>query len=145
MTRDRLLFLPALARGADAALLALRLLTGAFLIHGVWDNITSAERMAEFEGFLAANGFTLPGLMAPLSVWAQFACGVLLIPGLLTRWAGLVLTFNFIVAVAMVHWLQDFRSWWPAIVLVGLGLLFATHGAGRWSADHALATSRASA
>src|SRR5688572_26456399 len=120
MTRNDLLFLPALARGADAAMLALRLLTGAFLIHGVWDNITSAERMEEFEGFLTASGFAMPALMAPLSVWAQFVCGLLLIPGLLTRWAGLVLTFNFIVAVVMVHWSQDFRGWWPAIVLVGL-------------------------
>ena len=139
MTRDWLL-LPSLARGSDAALLATRLLTGAFLIHGVWDNIVSAERMAEFVGFLAANGFATPALMAPLSVWVQFAIGVALILGLLTRWAGLLLAFNFIVGVTMVHWDQSFREWWPAIVLVTLGLLFATIGAGRYAIDRHLET-----
>lgn len=137
MTRDWL-FLPALSQGADAALLATRLLTGAFLIHGVWDNIVSAERMAEFVGFLAASGFAMPELMAPLSVWAQFAIGIALILGLLTRWAGLLLAFNFVVGVVMVHWEQSFREWWPAIVLVALGLLFATIGAGRYAIDRHL-------
>jgi len=132
------LLLPSLARHADPALLAARLLTGAFLIHGVWDNIVSAERMAEFEGFLAANGFAAPALMAPLSVWAQFAIGIALILGLLTRWAGLLLAFNFVVAVAMVHLSQGFREIWPAAVLIVLGLVFATIGAGRISIDHLL-------
>ena len=61
--------------------------------------------------------------------------GVLLVIGLLTRWAGLLMTFNFIVAVVMVHWSQDFRGWWPAIVLVFISLHFALHGAGRYSVD----------
>ena len=139
MTRDWLL-LPTFARGSDAALLATRLLTGAFLIHGVWDNIVSTERMGEFVDFLTANGFAMPELMAPLSVWAQFAIGIALILGLLTRWAGLLLAFNFIVAVIMVHWDQSFREWWPAIILVALGLLFATIGAGRHAIDRYLET-----
>jgi putative oxidoreductase len=139
MSRNWLL-LPSLAQGADAALLATRLLTGAFLIHGVWDNIVSAERMAEFVGFLTASGFAMPELMAPLSVWAQFAIGIALVLGLLTRWAGLLLAFNFIIGVVMVHWDQSFREWWPAIVLVALGLLFATIGAGRYAIDHHLET-----
>lgn len=122
----------------DAALLALRLVTGAFLVHGVWDNIASGERMHEFAQFLAANGFAWPELMAPLSVHAQFAIGIALIAGLATRWAGLLLAFNFVVAVIMVHWDQGFRDWWPAIVLVAFGFLFATIGAGRYAADNLL-------
>ncbi len=137
MSRNWLL-LPSLAQGADAALLATRLLTGAFLIHGVWDNIVSAERMAEFVGFLTASGFAMPELMAPLSVWAQFAIGIALVLGLFTRWAGLLLAFNFIIGVIMVHWDQSFREWWPAIVLVALGLVFATIGAGRYAIDRHL-------
>ena len=116
-------------------LLLLRLLTGAFLIYGTWDNITSAARMAEFVGFLRASGFPSPELMAPLSVWVQFGCGVAFVLGLLTRPAGLVCAANFTVAVAMVHWNQTFREWWPAIVLVALGLHFAARGGGRWSLD----------
>lgn len=132
------LLLSSLERGQDAALLALRLVTGAFLVHGVWDNITSSERMHEFVEFLTANGFARPELMAPLSVYAQFAIGLALIAGLATRWAGLLLAFNSVVAVAMVHWEQGFRDWWPAVVLVALGFLFATIGAGRYAADDLL-------
>ena len=131
----RTLFLPNLKAHTDLAWLAVRLLTGAFLIHGVWDNIESAARMAEFAAFLKANGLPAPRLMAPLSVWAQFAIGVALIPGLFTRWAGLLLAFNFVVGVVMVHWGQSFREVWPAAVLVALGLMFATYGAGRISLD----------
>ena len=94
--------------------------------------------MQEFVQFLTKRGFVWPELMAPLSVYAQFICGVLLVIGLLTRWAGLLMTFNFIVAVVMVHWLQDFRGWWPAIVLVFISLHFALYGAGRYSVDELL-------
>jgi putative oxidoreductase len=58
----------------------------------------------------------------------------------LIRWAGVLLAFNFIVAVIMVHWDQSFREWWPAIILVALGLLFATIGAGRHAIDRHLET-----
>ena len=134
MNRD-LLFLPGLRPHADLVWLLVRLLTGAFLIYGVWDNVTSAERMTEFVQFLRLNGFPSPELMAPLSVYVQLAIGVALIPGIFTRWAGLLLAFNFIVGVVMVHLNQSFREIWPAAVLVALGLMFATYGAGRYSID----------
>ena len=124
-----------LGRWSDLSLAALRVLTGGFLVYGTEDNVRSAERMTEFVHFLEANNFASPALLAPLSAYAQFVCGILLVLGLLTRWAGLVVAFNFTVAVVMVHWTQDFRAWWPAIVLVFLGLHFASAGAGRWSLD----------
>lgn len=130
------LLLPHLQGGENAALLLMRLLVGAFLIHGVWDNIESAQRMQEFVIFLQKNGFAYPSLMARLSVWAQFFCGVAFVLGALTRWAGIICAFNFVVACAMVHWNQDFRGWWPALVLVAIGLTLATRGAGKYSLDH---------
>lgn len=126
-----------LGRLSDATLALLRIVTGAFLIHGTHDNVFEAARMQEFVGFLAQHGFAWPQLMAPLSVYAQFIAGGLLVFGLLTRWAGLVIAFNFVVAIAMVHWAQDFRGWWPALVLVLLGLHFGAHGGGRYSLDRA--------
>jgi putative oxidoreductase len=134
MNRDVLLLTP-LARLGDLALLLLRWMTGALLIYQSHDNVFSAERMDEFVKFLSQFGFPAPELMAPLCVWAQFLCGIAFILGALTRWAGLVTTFVFIVAVLMVHWPQDFPGWWPALILVYLGLLFATTGAGRYSVD----------
>lgn len=121
---------------ADFGLLALRLLTGSFLMWETLDNIISAERMAEFVGFVGHHGFIMPELMAPLSVYAQFTCGALILVGALTRAASLVMVFNFIVALAMVHWGGDFRNWWPALVLVFIPLHFALAGPGRWSVDH---------
>jgi putative oxidoreductase len=135
MTRSDLLLLRPLKRFGDLGLLALRCGTGAFLIYQSQDNIFSAARMDEFVKFLTQFGFVYPDFMAPLCVWAQFLCGIAFILGFLTRWAGLVTIFTFVVAVWMVHWSQDFNGWWPALILVFLGLLFATEGPGRYSVD----------
>lgn len=132
--------LDGLKRGGDAALLLLRLYLGGFLIWGVWDNISSAERMAEFQGFLTALGAPMPALAAPVSVWAQMLVGVLLIPGLLTRWAGLLLSVNFLVAVALIAPTQGIfpdvtRELFGPMMCILAGLILATHGPGTWSAD----------
>ena len=131
---------PGLSRLADATLLLLRLYLGGFLIWGVWDNIVSPERMAEFAGFLTAIGSPLPDVAAPVSVWAQFLIGVLLIPGFLTRWAGLLLALNFLVAVALIGATQGLfadvtRELFGPMMCVLAGLILATHGPGRFSLD----------
>lgn len=131
----RLLFLPGNARFADLGLLLLRCATGAFLIYQSHDNVFSAERMDEFEKFLAQFGFVYPELMAPLSIYAQFAAGIAFILGLLTRWFGLITAFNFIVAVWMVHWNDPVPGIWPAAILVVLGLYFGLRGSGRLGLD----------
>lgn len=125
-------------RFADFTLLLLRLVTGAFLMHETWDNVTSAARMKEFAGFLGQFGFPLPHLMAPLSVAVQFIGGALLVLGLATRPAGLLIAVNFAIAVIMVHWNEPFRGWWPALILVFLGLHFAAAGAGKFGLDRAV-------
>ncbi|WP_369062020.1 DoxX family protein [Caulobacter sp. 73W] len=108
----RWLMLKPLEGLGDAALLAMRLGVGSFLIWGVWDNITSAEHMRTFETFLAKYGFVAPHLMAPLSVWVQFACGLAFILGAFTRWAGLLCAANFVVAIVMsiTPWASAARS-----------------------------------
>jgi putative oxidoreductase len=132
--------LDGLKRGGDAAFLLLRLYLGGFLVWGVWDNITSAERMTEFQGFLTALDAPMPALAAPVSVWAQMLIGVLLIPGLLTRWAGLLLSLNFLVAVALIAPSQGIfpdipRELFGPMMCMLAGLVLATHGPGAWSAD----------
>lgn len=129
------LALASLSRWSDLTLFGLRALTGAFLMHETWDNVTSRARMGEFVSFLGQHGFPLPWLLAPLSVAVQFGCGALLVAGLLTRWAGLLVAANFAIAVLMVHYHEAFRGWWPAIVLVFLGLHFAAEGSGKFGLD----------
>ena len=130
-----LLFLPRLQRHADLGLLLLRLATGAFLVYQSHDNVLSAARMDEFVKFLTQFGFPAPRLMAPLSVYAQFAAGIAFILGLFTRWAGLITAFNFTVAVYMVHWNDPVPGIWPAAILIFLGLYFGLRGSGRYGVD----------
>jgi putative oxidoreductase len=132
------LLLPSLGRFSDVGLLALRVFVGVFLVWGVLDNVVSAERMEEFVRFVRANGFPWPQVMAPFSVYAQLVCGTLLILGLLTRLAGVLMCGHFIIAVLMVHLNQDFRAQWPALILVFLSAYFALNGGGRWALDRLL-------
>ncbi|WP_118856937.1 DoxX family protein [Sphingomonas mesophila] len=138
MARNNLITLSGNERFADAALLLLRLVTGGFLIYQSHDNVFSAERMGEFAKFLTQFNFVAPELMAPLSVYAQFAAGIAFVLGLLTRWFGLITAFNFAVAVWMVHWNDPVPGIWPAAILVFLGLYFGTRGAGRYALDNLL-------
>jgi putative oxidoreductase len=132
------LLLPGLSRFSDIGLLALRLLVGSFLVWGVQDNVLSSARMQEFVRFCADAGFPAPELMAPLSVYAQLICGAFLIAGFLTRLAALIMTAHFIIAVLMVHLNGDFRSQWPALILVFVCAYFAARGGGHWSVDRRL-------
>ena len=122
--------------GQPLAFLALRLYLGGFLIWGVWDNITEKGRMTEFAMFLATLNCPWPEIAALVSVWAQLIVGALLILGLFTRWAGLVLSLNFLVAVILFATTSaDARSQYPHAILVFIGLVFMTAGAGAWAAD----------
>jgi putative oxidoreductase len=119
-----------LGRFEALSLLLLRLFVGAFMIYGVWDNITDAARMAEFATFLTTIGCPMPEIAAPLSVWAQFAVGVAFILGLFTRWAGVLLAINFVVAFLLIcRTGASFRDLYPPTILIFVGLVYAAHGA----------------
>ncbi|MFL6829073.1 MAG: DoxX family protein [Sphingomicrobium sp.] len=135
MTVRDVVLLPGNARYADVGLLLLRWATGVFLIYQSQDNVFSAARMDEFAKFLAHFHFAYPRLMAPLSVYAQFAAGIGFILGLFTRWLGLVTCINFIVALWMVDSQGPVPGWWPSGVLIFLGLYFGLRGSGRYGLD----------
>lgn len=123
------------AAPADLVLLLARIVTGAFLIWGVMDNVLNPARMAEFVKFLGAQGFPAPRLMAPLSVYTQLAAGVCIALGFGTRWAAWLLVANMIVALVTVDAPNGIRPAWPAASLVLLGLIFAAIGPGRHALD----------
>ena len=131
----RRLGLTHLATHTDAAILLMRASVGAFLMWGVWDNISSPEHMAKFEAFLRQFKFPFPEFMAPFDVWLQFAIGAAFVTGLFTRWAGLLCALNFLIAIAMVDRFAGLRASFPAWSLVVIGLVLATYGAGRFSLD----------
>lgn len=135
----RLLSMEWAKRFEEEALLALRLVTGLFLLYQGHDNVLSAARMDEFEAFMGQFGFWRPDILAPFAIFWQLAAGFGLIFGLLVRPLGLITAIQFVVAVWMVHWSQDFAGWWPALILVFLGLYFAARGSGRYGLDTLLA------
>ena len=139
MILTRFIALRALDLLRPFAWLALRLYLGWFLVVGVWDNVSSPERMAEFEALLRSLNCPSPEIAAPVSVYAQLAIGALLIPGLFTRLAGLLLMANFAVAVVLFFnaGLDERQIYEPAI-LIFVGALLATHGAGSLSLDRLL-------
>ena len=134
----KFLLLNSAQRFSDFALLLLRLFVGLFLILNVWDNITDGARMQEFAAFLGKHGFTSPKILAPVSVYLQFAMGLGFVLGLFTRWAGIFCVIHFVIAIVMVDRFGGMRETFPSGCLVFIGLYLATHGAGRLSVDAAL-------
>jgi putative oxidoreductase len=122
-------------RHRDYAALFIRLAIGSRLIAGTQDNVFSYARMQEFEQFLAANGTPFPLAAAFVSVYAQFACGLLFIAGLWTRPAAAVMVVNFLAALAIAHRATPFEATWPALMMLAAALFFLFHGAGRPSVD----------
>ena len=122
--------------------LFLRLLIGTYIIWGVQDNILSHERMVEFQTFLAAKGTPWPALAAPLSVYAQFICGISILLGAFIRLTSVVFIVNFIAAILIAHRGDTFRNMFPALMMLASGLFFLFHGAGKPSVDAWLAAKR---
>ena len=127
----------ACARQADLGLLILRLVVGGHLMFMTQDNVFSWTRMLEFRDFLAQFGFPFPLFCAVLSVAGQFGGGLLLVLGLFTRFAALVVAFNFVVAIWMVDSRQPYPAAFAALSLVAAGLCLVFSGAGRYSLDRA--------
>jgi putative oxidoreductase len=134
----KILFLSSAQPLGDFALLLLRVFVGLFLVWSVWDNVTSSDRMHEFQDFLGKHGFAAPALMARLSVYLQLLAGLGFVLGLFTRWAGILCAINFLVAIVMVDHHGGMRGIFPSGCLVAIGLYLATYGAGRFSVDAAL-------
>ncbi len=114
----------------------IRLLLGFHLIYGVQDNVLSWDRMLEFEAFLAQHGFPLSLFCAVVSVYAQLICGLLFILGAFVRAAALVMIFNFIVALMMVHLGDVYPSLFPALAMLLGSAFLLFNGAGAWSFDN---------
>ena len=119
----------------DAALLVLRLFTGFVLTYGTQDNVFHHEHMLEFRDFLAKHGFPSPMFSAYLSAYAQFTSGILIVLGLLTRYAAAVMVVNFLAALFMVHWGLPFTANISPLAMLFNALALSLAGAGALSLD----------
>lgn len=116
----------------------LRLLIGAFIIHGVQDNVFSSAQMKEFADFLEKRKVPFPLLSAHLSAYVQMICGISILLGAFVRPFAILFIINFIAAVVIAHIGDSFRGMFPALVMIAAGFFFLFNGAGKLSVDELL-------
>src|ERR1051325_11095059 len=128
---------------APAALLGRLLLALIFIIDG-WELLSNYSGS---QGYMEFNG--VPGQLLPLAILTEIAGGLLVVAGLLTRWAAIALAgfcvltallfhrnFADVEHLEMVHFLKD-------LAIAGGFLTLAAHGPGAWSLDARWMRSRA--
>ena len=115
--------------------LPIRLFAATFLVYMSHDNVFSTARMDEFVRFLGQFGFPFPTVGAHLSVYAQFAAGLLFLVGLWVRPAALAMIGNFVVALLVVHTRAPFREALDPSAMLAAALSLLLTGAGALSID----------
>jgi putative oxidoreductase len=118
----------------EAAALAGRLLLSALFLHEAYAKLTAYSAAVVY-----SEAFGVPGMLLPFAIAIEVGCGVLILVGLFTRAAALVLA-GFCIATAVIfhhklgarNELMHFEK--DLAIAGGLLLLFA-HGAGRWALD----------
>jgi putative oxidoreductase len=134
-------------QGRDWGLLLVRVAAGGMLLalHG-WGKLKGMFGMFGgeewgFVGFVSSIGFPLPKVFAVLAALAESVGALLLVIGLFTRWAALVVGMNMLVAVYY-HLAHDPQQRFElAAMYLAVALLLALAGPGAASAD-ALARNR---
>ena len=119
------------------ALLVMRATLGLVMASYGWLKV--AGGMAEFKGFLVTIG--IPGWMGYLAAYGEFLGGMLLLVGLLTRFAGLTILIIMVVAVAKVTWkygLTGQQGYGFPLALAAMAFALIFFGAGSISLDHAI-------
>ena len=116
-------------------LLLFRIFLGGRIFLGVWDNVVDSSKMAEFASFLDSFKVPYPNLAAPLSVYAQMICGILIIIGLQTRFVALLMIINFLVAFFVVDRHLSLEQMTPALAMLFGAILLLFEGGGRFSLD----------
>lgn len=130
---------------ASLGLLVLRVVVGAvFAAHG-------AQKIFEYTipgtiGSFAGMGVPMPEIAAPFVAFVELIGGILLVLGLFTRLAGVLLAIDMVVALVLVHlsaglWVGEGGYEFVA-VLGAAALALALTGAGRFSIDGAFLRGR---
>ncbi|HES57998.1 MAG TPA: DoxX family protein [Firmicutes bacterium] len=101
------------------------------LLHGL-GKLPPSER---FIGGVETLGFPAPTLFAWAAALAEFAGGLLVAAGLLTRPAALAIVFTMVVAAFMRHGADPMEKKELALVYLTFGLLYLIVGAGKYSID----------
>lgn len=125
---------------SDYAPLVLRLATGAiFALHGLQK---LQGGLPGTTGFVSSLGFPMPEVFAVLLIAAELGGGILLILGLLTRWAAKALVVVSLCALFLVHLPNGFfmatGGYEYILLLLAASVSLMLTGAGKWSLDRML-------
>jgi putative oxidoreductase len=135
------LFRPASDRELDIGLGIMRTIVGAiFIAHGAQKLFTFG--LAGVTAGFAEMGIPLAGVLAPFVALLEFAGGIALVAGVLTRVFSLALVFDMLGAILFVHLSAGFflpNGYEFALALAGASALLTLAGAGAYSIDALIA------
>ena len=130
-------------RGYDVLLLAARIALGAIFVLSGYMKLMG---LAAFSSSLTARGVPAAWLWGPVGASVEFVGGILIVLGLGTRFAALLMILFVITATVISHryWEfadpQQFRTqqsqFFKNLSIIGGFLFLFTVGAGRYSVDH---------
>jgi putative oxidoreductase len=140
LSRFRRLVLRVSARLRWAAPTLARLTLGWIFLQSGWGKLHNLEKVI---GFFTELGIPAPQIQAPFAAFMEFACGLLMLLGLATRFASLPLIGIMIVAIgtakrADIHELSDLFGTSEYLYIV-LALWLGGYGAGPLSVDYLVA------
>ena len=129
---------------AEWAAMPLRLALGiVFLMHGAQKMFGAfgGPGIAGTQGFMASLGVVLPGLIGIVVAAVEFFGGLLVLAGLFTRYASLLIAVDMFFAFLLVHakggfFLPTGFEFVFALFLTTIALILT--GAGKWSLEKAL-------
>jgi len=118
----------------DAALLIVRVVLGIIMLYHGWAKVTNLG--GTIEG-VSGMGIPIPALTATFATVAEVGGGLLLLLGVLTDIAGLLVAIDMLGAIIFVHAKNGFAvneggfEWPLALLAMGLGIALA--GPGKFS------------
>ena len=113
--------------------LLMRLALGVSMaVHG-YGKVIPHGALSHYAHYIVSLG--LPYWLGYVSAFTEFAGGILLIIGLLTRFAAALVAINMLVAFFYVGIHQGFGIYNYILALVGLGIMLTFYGAGALALD----------
>lgn len=123
------------AKFIDLALLLLRLTFGGMMIYGHgWRKLL---RLFGDEPIKFRDVFSMePEVSLALAVFAEVLCALLLMAGLLSRWAAIPMAFTMFVAAFVAHGADPFSEKELALAYMMVYVALFLTGPGKYSVDH---------
>ena len=126
-----------LSSANDLSLLFLRVAVGSLLAWEAQAVLLDPASLARCAELWARVEVTFPEFVAATSVLTQLFGGLLLLAGMLTRFAGVFTTLNQLVVGGLMHSTSELASVWPLLLVILIVVHFVLRGGGRHSVDFA--------